>query len=131
MSERFASCSCGQRKVRVVGNLVRIFICTCLARQRRTGSVIGQQTRFGREKVTFADSSAECVRIGDEGSRIPFYFGPHCGATVYCEPEGMEEFLAIPVGPFTDPSFPAPSVSVYEERMHAWVAPPADAEHIF
>jgi len=43
----------------------------------------------------------------------------------------MEEFLAIPVGAFADSSFPAPGVSVYEERMHGWVVPPADAEHIF
>jgi hypothetical protein len=42
----------------------------------------------------------------------------------------LEEYLAIPVGAFADPSFPTPSVSVYEERMHGWVVPPADAEHI-
>jgi hypothetical protein len=41
----------------------------------------------------------------------------------------LEEYLAIPVGAFADPSFPTPSVSVYEERMHGWVVPPADAEH--
>jgi len=44
--------------------------------------------------------------------------------------EGLEAFLAIPVGVFADPSFPAPLVSVYESRMHQWVVPPPDAEHI-
>ena len=71
------------------------------------------------------------MRVGDEGSRITFHFCPHCGSTVYHEPEGLEAYLAIPVGAFADSSFPAPNVSVYEERMHAWVVPPADAEHIF
>jgi hypothetical protein len=42
----------------------------------------------------------------------------------------MEEFLAIPVGAFADPNFPSPGVSVYEERMHQWVVPPAEAKRI-
>jgi hypothetical protein len=80
--------------------------------------------------VSLSGISSEYVRVGDEGSRVKFHFCPHCGATVFYEPEGLEEYLAIPVGAFADPSFPAPRVSVYEERMHGWVVPPADAEHI-
>jgi len=53
-----------------------------------------------------------------------------CGATVYYEAEGLEEYVIIPVGAFADPGFPVPTVSVYEERMHRWVVPPPDAEHI-
>lgn len=109
---------------------MRVSICHCLACQRRTGSVFGQQARFRREQVTPAGTSTEYVRVGDEGSRATFHFCPHCGATVYCEPGGLAEFLTIPVGAFADPGFPAPTVSVYEERMHAWVVPPVDAEHI-
>ena len=53
------------------------------------------------------------------------------GSRLVSEPaEGLEEYLAIPVGAFAVPGFPAPSVSVYEERMHSCVVPPADAEHI-
>jgi len=48
---------------------------------------------------------------------------------VYYEPEGLEAFLAIPVGAFADPAFPPPKFSVYEGRMHAWVVPPAGAAH--
>ena len=130
MSQRLATCSCGQLTARVVGDPVRVSICHCLACQRRTGSVFGQQARFHRENVSIAGASSEYVRIGDEGSHITFHFCPRCGSTVYYEPEGMEEYLAIPVGAFADPSFPAPLVSVYECRMHAWVVPPSDAEHI-
>jgi hypothetical protein len=130
MTQRLASCSCGQLTAGVVGDPVRVSICHCLACQRRTGSVFGEQARFRRENVSLAGTSARYVRVGDEGSRITFHFCPHCGATVYYEPEGLEEFFAIPVGAFADPDFPAPSVSVYEERMHSWVAPPANAEHI-
>jgi hypothetical protein len=130
MSNRLASCSCGQLTAKVTGDPVRISICHCLACQRRTGSVFGQQARFHREHVSVLGASSEYVRVGDEGSRVKFHFCPTCGSTVYYEPEGLEEYLAVPVGAFADSSFPAPFVSVYESRMHSWVVPPPDAEHI-
>ena len=42
----------------------------------------------------------------------------------------MPEAVGVPVGAFADPAFPAPRVSVYEERRHAWVGMPADVEHL-
>jgi len=130
MPTRIASCSCGQLTAEVSGDPVRISICHCLACQRRTGSVFGQQARFPGENVVISGRSTDYVRTGDEGSRVKFHFCPLCGSTMYYEPEGLEAFIAIPVGAFADPQFPAPSVSVYEDRMHRWVQPPADAEHI-
>jgi hypothetical protein len=129
-NNRVASCSCGQLTAQVTGEPVRVSICHCLACQRRTGSVFGQQARFRREDVAIAGTSSEYVRVGDEGSRIKFHFCAKCGSTVYYEPGGLEEYVAIPVGAFADPTFPAPRVSVYESRKHSWVVPPADAEHI-
>jgi hypothetical protein len=41
-----------------------------------------------------------------------------------------EDSIAIPVGAFADPTFPEPSFSVYEERMHAWVSLPPNIEHM-
>ena len=51
-----------------------------------------------------------------------------CGATVYYWTD--PEHIAVPVGAFADPSFPAPRVSVWEERMHPWVGLPDGIEHI-
>lgn len=130
LDTRLASCSCGQLSARVAGEPVRILICHCLACQRRTGSVFGQQARFARENVAVKGTSTQYTRVGDEGSRATFYFCPQCGATVYWEAEGLEPWLTIPVGAFADPGFPPPTVSVYEERMHGWVVPPGDAEHV-
>jgi len=130
MSERLASCSCGQLTAKVAGEPVRVSICHCLACQRRTGSVFGQQARFRREQVSLSGVATEYVRVGDEGSRIRFHFCPACGSTVYYELEGLDEYFAIPVGAFADPAFPTPSFSVYESRKHGWVVPPAGAEHI-
>jgi hypothetical protein len=130
MPTRIASCSCGQLQARVDADPIRVSICHCLACQRRTGSVFGEQARFPRAKVTISGASTEYVRVGDEGTRITFHFCAICGSTVYYESEDMAESLAVPVGAFADPTFPPPSFSVYEARMHAWVVPPDAAEHM-
>ncbi len=129
MPTRLASCSCGQLTAQVSGDPVRNSICHCLACQRRTGSPFAQQARFPREHVAVAGRSTPYVRVGDEGARAMFHFCPTCGATVYYEPESLPGFVVIPVGAFAEPDFPAPTVSVYEERMHSWIVPPPDAEH--
>jgi hypothetical protein len=74
--------------------------------------------------------SNEFVRIGDEGTKATFRFCPNCGATVYYTASGMEDTVAIPVGAFADPSFPGPTFSVYEERMHGWVRMPDGIERM-
>jgi hypothetical protein len=70
------------------------------------------------------------VRVGDEGNRIAFRFCPQCGATVYWSFKGHEEFVVVAVGAFAEPEFPAPTVSVYENRKHAWVVAPSHVEHL-
>jgi hypothetical protein len=130
MPNRLASCTCGQLTARVTGDPVRISVCHCLACQRRTGSVFGEQARFPRENITISGKSTEYVRVGDEGGRATIHFCPTCGAIVYYETEGLDKFLTIPVGAFAEPDFPPPRVSVYESRMHGWVVMPSDVEHI-
>lgn len=130
MATRIASCSCGQLTARVEGDPVRVSLCHCLACQRRTGSVFGAQARFARADVTLSGQGKEFLRIGDEGGRARFTFCPECGATVWYTFDDMEAFIAIPVGAFADPTFPGPGISVYEERMHAWVKLPDGIEHM-
>lgn len=85
------------------------------------GSVFAAQARFARSDVIINGTSSEYLRVGDEGPGAHFHFCPTCGTTVYCIAVGKPDEIAIPVGAFADPDFPAPQVSVYEERKHAWV----------
>jgi len=128
---RTASCCCGQLTATTTAEPIRVGVCHCLACQRRTGGVFASQARFPANAVAIAGTSNAYVRVGDEGGRATFHFCPTCGTTVYYINQGNEDSVAIPVGAFADPAFPAPTVSVYEERMHAWVNMPADIEHIF
>jgi hypothetical protein len=127
-SGRNASCSCGQLTANATGEPVRVSICHCVACQRRTGSVFGQQARYSREQVTISGESRAYARTADSGHVLTFHFCPACGATVYYCNDALPGFIGIPVGAFADPSFAAPAFSVYERSMHAWVSPPANAE---
>ncbi|RZI61728.1 MAG: GFA family protein [Rubrivivax sp.] len=128
MTQRLASCSCGRLRAQVVGEPVRISICHCLNCQRRTGGPFAEQARFRRQDVTPSGLSSTYTITGDEGTNATFHFCPNCGATVYYEMDAMPDFIAVPVGAFADPGFPAPNVSVYESRKHGWVVPPEGAQ---
>jgi len=129
MTTRRAACSCGQLNVTTEGDPVRISMCHCLACQRRTGSAFGVQARFPQDNVSIEGRSTQYVRTADSGNHITFHFCPDCGSTVYYRLEGLPDVIAVAVGAFADPAFPAPKVSVYEARRHAWAGIPADVEH--
>ena len=48
-------------------------------------------------------------------------FCPDCGATVFWTTEGWPDSIAVAIGAFADPSFPQPTVSVYESRRYPWL----------
>ena len=121
---RIATCACRQLKVSCEGEPVRISMCHCLECQKRSGSVFAVQARWPSDRVTIEGRANEWVRVGDEGSSATFRFCPTCGSTVYYDNDGQPGLIAVPVGAFADPTFPAPHVSVYGARRHPWTAMP-------
>jgi hypothetical protein len=71
------------------------------------------QARWPREQVRIEGDPTEYVRISDEGDERSYFFCPRCGATVYYWSD--PERIAVPVGAFADPNFPAPRISVWED----------------
>jgi hypothetical protein len=128
VQRREAVCSCGQLRVTVEGDPMRISMCHCLACQRRTGSAFGIQARWPKERVDVGGRYAEHVRISDAGEQRTFCFCPDCGATLFWTTEGWPDSIAVPVGAFADPSFPQPTVSVYGARRHPWLSLPDGIE---
>jgi hypothetical protein len=130
LTTREAACSCGQLHLTAEGEPVRISICHCLACQRRTGSAFSFQARFPAEQVRTEGRHSDYVRISDAGGAATFSFCPECGATVFYKTEAQPELIAVPVGAFADPDFPAPKVSVWETRRHRWLGLPDGIEHV-
>ena len=130
MTTREAACSCGQLRLTVAGDPLAISLCHCLACQRRTGSAFGMQAGFNADQVHVVGRSTEYARISDEADRQEhvFHFCPDCGSTVfYAEPE--RDLVVVMVGAFADPTFPPPTESGYESRMHPWLSLPEEMAH--
>ena len=130
MTTRLATCSCGQLSASCAGEPVRVSVCHCLACQKRTGSAFGAQARWPAAQVEIAGRAMRYVRTADSSNTVTFHFCPDCGSTVYYRLDHAPDVVAVALGCFGDPDFPAPKISVYESRKHSWVNAPAGAEHL-
>ena len=129
MAIRAAACSCEQLRLEASGDPIRISMCHCLACQRRTGSAFSIQARFTSDQVHIVGRFGDYVRVSDQGDKeLTFHFCPECGATVFFTGSDAPDLIAVPVGAFADPSFPPPTVSVFDSRRHPWLAVPAAIE---
>ncbi len=123
MSEkvRIASCRCGALQAVCTGEPARVSVCHCLECQKRSGSAFAAQARWPEDKVVVSGSSRLWGRTADSGGRCDYRFCPDCGSTIVYSNDGWPGVLAVPLGAFADPDFPAPAFSVYEHRKHGWV----------
>lgn len=121
MTERFASCRCGQLTAIAEGEPVRISVCHCLACQKRTGSAFSVQARWPAECVTFEGRSSSWTRTADSGQTTTYHFCPDCGSTVHYGGGNYPDLVAIPLGAFDDPYVEGIDYSVWERRKHGWV----------
>ncbi len=121
MTVRTASCPCGQLQAECTGEPFRISVCHCLDCKRRSGSAFAYQARWPEDQVRISGEHREWERVADSGNKARFLFCPNCGSTVAYLSEGMPGTIAVPAGGFADVDFPAPSVSVYDERKPDWV----------
>ena len=88
------------------------------------------QARWPRENISFTGNEQTWSRITSSGSRTTYRLCPTCGSTIAFASESMPAVIAIPVGAFANPGFPAPTFSVFEESKHAWLAVVGDGiEH--
>ena len=124
MSTRTASCACGQLRIDVHGEPRSVGVCHCLACQRRTGSIIHNGSSWQKSQVRIEGDHKIYGRIADSGYEIRFHFCPNCGTSVFWEGERDPQNMGIAVGCFTDPDFPAPTTSGWEESMHRWLGLP-------
>ena len=118
---RTATCQCGQLSVICTGDPVRVSVCHCLDCQKRSGSSFAAQARFPVGRVAITGESKQWSRVGDEGGGAVFHFCPECGSGVFYRNIDMPDLIAVPIGAFAEPGFPAPNYSVYEGRKQAWV----------
>lgn len=123
MTSRTAACTCGQLSIEVSGEPQFVCICSCLACQRRSGSVFATIASFAAP-FTVHGQATEFVRAGDGGTAFRFYFCPRCGTTVYHQEMDEHDGVGVAVGAFADPHFPPPTHALHARRRHPWVGLP-------
>eukprot|EP00438_Fugacium_kawagutii_P032959 Skav223869 [mRNA] locus=scaffold1226:200619:201200:- [translate_table: standard] len=131
--KRVAKCNCGQLQVTITGpDPERISLCHCLLCQKQSGNIFAVQARFPKEQVMIEGTSTSwkipkdqadqleyrnCVSLGGGGC---FHFCPQCGSTVWYTADADLLRVGVKVGCLTDPTFPAPKLSGFEDYMHPW-----------
>lgn len=120
---RIAACSCGQLTISCPDEPAKVSLCHCLECQRRTGAPFGIAAFFDSDATEIAGISTSYRRASDKGLPVVFHFCATCGSTVFWYPARMPKLVAVAVGCFADPSFPAPVQAVYDQHRHAWVPP--------
>jgi len=116
-----AQCSCGAVTLSLRGPAKLVAACHCIECQRRTGAPFGVGAFYLAEDVTVSGTPKEFSRVGTSGEKVHSYFWPNCGSTVYWKADRVPALIGVAVGAITDPTYPAPVRSVFEQSKHAWV----------
>ncbi|MGA9319528.1 MAG: GFA family protein [Xanthobacteraceae bacterium] len=124
-TSRTASCACGQLRVNVVGEPVRVGICNCTQCQRRTGAAFAVGAFFPNSQISGIEGAHKAfTRSSDAGRKVEYHFCADCGSTVFWHRQATPELTAISVGCFTDPTFPAPVAAIWAAHKLQWVVFP-------
>ncbi|MFC3076946.1 GFA family protein [Phenylobacterium terrae] len=120
---RIAACGCGQLEVAVSGEPRRVYACSCAECQRATGSAFAYRAVFPEEAVAVLKGEGRTWRRGSDAGRwVEQTFCPDCGALLLMRGEGLAGAVAVSVGSFVDPDFPAPEAIHRPARRHRWLA---------
>ena len=127
--ERTGKCLCGALRVVVTGAPSVVNACHCTDCQRRSGAPMTSNAYYSDKNVRLEGISRTYRRISAAGRWVDHKFCPECGTTVCWSLEILPNTLGVPVGLFSDPTFPTPSVVFWEERKYAWFPDIPNAEH--
>lgn len=116
-----ARCSCGALTATVPAYSPVVSACHCVDCQRRTGSPFGVGGYFPAPDVTIAGAHRDWSRPTTSGGTMVHSFCPVCGSTVFWKAGNHPAVVGIAAGAFTDPAFPPPLRSVWEQGKLAWI----------
>ena len=120
-----ATCQCGQLTAEIAEDAQpATVVCHCRDCQKRSGSPFGIMAYYPAEFVAIAGEAVRYERATDTGNTYTTGFCPTCGSTLFGIASKMPEIIGITVGTITNPHFPAPLRSVYEQSRHEWIILP-------
>lgn len=126
--ERTARCACGSLTATTRGEPVNVYVCSCDACQRLSGTVFTYGALFPKDAVSLTGDSKAWRHTGDSGRWVETQFCPSCGSSVLFRLEGVPEVTGVAVGCFTDAEFAKPDWHFWASRGHTWLAMPDGVE---
>lgn len=124
---RIAVCGCGQLQLKVRGEPLDVYLCSCADCQRLSGATFSYWALFPPDAVMVTGESKAWRHYGDSGRWIDNMFCPTCGNTVYSLGESGPE-VGVCAGSFADADFPAPKRVYWASRKHHWLTLPEQVE---
>ena len=118
---RVARCACSSLTVTARGEPIDVYLCSCTACQRGTGSAFSYAAIFPESAVSIAGERRPYRQQGDSGRFVESFFCPASGTVALFRAEGLPGTLGVPVGCFADPSFAKPSKLFWASRRHHWL----------
>jgi hypothetical protein len=79
--------------------------------------------------VRVEGASTVYIREGQQGRTLRIHFCPTCGSSVHWDLDVFPDKVAVAVGAFADPAFPAPARSIYERSKHPWATFACEIAH--
>jgi hypothetical protein len=112
------------------GEPLRVYACSCLECQRRSGSVFTYSAWFPISAVTIEGEHRSWRRGSRAGRWSESFFCPTCGTSVFTTVEALPDDIGIWVGCFADQSFARPAALVWASKRHHWLELPAGVKAI-
>ena len=100
-------------------------LCHCIECQKRSGSPFGVMAYYPEGAVVVSGEAREYTRPTDEGNSFTSGFCTICGSTLYGRASKYPGIVGITVGTISDPAFPQPARSGFEQGQHQWLQMPA------
>ena len=125
MTERVATCVCGQLSIACSGEPDFVGMCHCYQCQARSGSIFAVNSAYLSDRVKPSGESKTFTRIAESGRKTTYHFCPECGTSVYWRGEMRPDMIGVAVGAFRDTSLRPPERAVWAQARHTWAHEPS------
>lgn len=93
-----AECACGKVRLRLLGTVRSMFMCSCEDCQRATGTGHSAAFLMRAADVTLSGPTKSFTRPADSGAIFTRWFCPDCGTGMLAQSSRAMEIYTIPVG---------------------------------
>jgi hypothetical protein len=124
-----ARCCCGALTLTLPEPSKLVVACHCVDCQRTTGAPFSVGAFYPVDAVAISGTSKVFTRDAASGAKVHMHFCPDCGSTIYWRADRLPSMIGVAVGALTDPKYPAPVRSVFEQSKHDWVQIDCAADH--